>query len=73
MVRTKKQKTRFVATGLIPVFALTKLQLRSSVFSFGNNNVCDKDYGLSTAVLSELLSMGFNIGENAHVTEQEGC
>ena len=66
------QKTRVFATGLIPVFALSMLQLGSSVFSYGNNIFGDNDYGLSTAVLSELLSMVFMFGQSAYVTEQEG-
>ena len=61
MVTGEKQKTRFVfATGLKPMFALSKLQLGSSNFSYGTNNLGHKDYGLATAIVSELLTMVFN-------------
>ena len=56
----QKAKDKCVATSLKPVFALSKLQLGSSVFSYGNTNVGDTDYGLSTAMLLELLTMVFN-------------
>jgi hypothetical protein len=60
-VTGEKQKTSFHwATGLKPVFASSKLQLGSSFLSYGNNNFGRKYYGLSTAMLSELLTMVFN-------------